>query len=76
MSDRMRSLSVTVKLTPRQAVAAMRALEVAGAEGIDDRAYRVRERVMFGLWDAGWTYDETGDEAWHHDGSPAIPDRV
>ena len=76
MNDRMRSLSVTVKLTPRQAVAAMRALEVAGAEDVDPRAYRVRERVMFGLWDAGWVFDETDDEAWHHLGCPAIPDRV
>jgi len=77
MSDRMRSYSITVTLTPRQAVAAMRALEYAGATEFDRRAYRVRERVMFGLWDAGWQYDETGDESWSHkDGSPHIPDRA
>ena len=72
----MRSLSITVKLTPRQAVAAMRALEVAGAEGVDGRAYRVRERVMFGLFDAGWKFDEDGTETWTHDGGAPIPDPV
>lgn len=76
MTDLMRSLSVTVKMTPRQAVAAMRALEYVGAIELDKRAYRARERVMFGLWDAGWVFDENGDESWHLTGAPRIPDHV
>ena len=73
MADLMRSTSVTVRLTPRQAVAAIRALEVAGAAGID-RAYSARSRVMYGLFDAGWEWDgET--ECWAHDGRH-IADRL
>ena len=66
MADAMRSLSVTVKLTPRQAVAAMRALELAALTTEDKRAWRVRERVMFGLHAAGWTWDDDA-ESWRLD---------
>lgn len=59
----MRSLSVTVRLTPRQAVAALRALEYAGITEYESRAFRVRERVMFGLQDAGWEWDDAA-EVW------------
>lgn len=76
MTDVMRSLSVTVRLTPRQAVAAMRALKMAAATEYEPRAYRVRERVMFGLWDAGWVFDEYGDECWRRGKAPHTPDRV
>jgi len=76
MSDPMRSYSITVTMTPRQAVAAMRACELAASETEDKRTWRARERVMFGLWDAGWTFDEDGDEAWQRDGCPSIPDPV
>lgn len=73
--DPMRSLSITVRMTPRQAVAALRACEEAGLTGVSPRAFAARERVMFGLWDAGWKYDEEGDESWHL-GPAAIPDRA
>jgi len=76
MADSMRSYSITVIMTPRQAVAAMRACEHTAVTTGDARAFRARERIMFGLWDAGWKYDEDGDEAWHRDGCPSIPDRV
>jgi hypothetical protein len=73
MSDIMRSQSVTVRFTPRQAVAAMRALERAGAAGVE-RSYSARSRVMYGLFDAGWEWD--GDnERWTH-GSHSVPDRL
>lgn len=73
MSDIMRSLSITVRLTPRQAVAAVRALEVAGAAD-QPRAYSARSRVMFGLMDAGWEWDGY-NECWFHD-SHSVPDRL
>lgn len=69
MTDVMRSLSVTVRMTPRQAVAAMRACEVAGATTEDPRAWRARERIMFGLQDAGWRWDEFDDETWRLSGN-------
>lgn len=75
MTDVMRSLSVTVKMTPRQAVAAMRACELAGVTTEDRRAWRARERIMFGLQDAGWRWDENDDETWTLD-RHAIPDQV
>ena len=68
----MRSLSVTVRFTPRQAVAALRALEVAGAAE-QDRAYSARSRVMLGLMDAGWEWDDD-NERWTH-AADGIPDR-
>jgi hypothetical protein len=72
MKDIMRSQSVTVRLTPRQAVAAIRALEVAGAAG-QDRAYSARSRVTNGLFDAGWEWDGY-NECWTHD-RHVVPDR-
>ena len=73
MSDIMRSQSVTVRFTPRQAVAAIRALEVAGAAE-QPRAYSARSRVTAGLFEAGWEWDGE-NEQWTHD-SHSVPDRV
>ena len=73
MTDIMRSQSVTVRLTPRQAVAAIRALEVAGAAE-QPRAYSARSRVVNGLFDAGWEWDGE-NEQWTH-GAHRVADRV
>lgn len=79
MTDVMRSRSVTVKMTPRQAVAAMRACELAGVTTEDRRAWRARERIMFGLQDAGWEWDDD-NECWTLDADTlslhAVPDRL
>jgi hypothetical protein len=61
--DVMRAFSVTVKMTPRQAVAAARACELAGVTTSDRRAWMARHRIFAGLRDAGWEWDENG-EAW------------
>jgi hypothetical protein len=74
VADPMRSLSITVRLTPRQAVAALRSLEMAGVTEFDVRAFRAREQVMFGLQDAGWRWDD-GEECWTRPGCPSVEDR-
>ncbi len=75
MKDVMRSLSVSVQMTPRQAVEAMRALEHFAVTTESGRAYSARSRVMFGLQDAGWRWDEFDDECWRYVGN-VIRDRV
>lgn len=71
----MRSHSVTVRMTPRQAVEAMRALERIGATTDNERAFTARHRIMSGLRDAGWQWDEFNDECWRLAGN-VIKDRV
>lgn len=72
-ADPMRSYSVVVRMTPRQAVSAVRACEWHGLTTEDRRAFRARERIMFGLQDAGWRWDDEL-EAWVLPGHPGIPD--
>lgn len=68
----MRSMSIVVRMTPRQAVAAMRACELAGETTEDARAYPARHRIMCGLMDAGWTWDDD-TETWNLE-TRTVPD--
>ncbi len=69
----MRSRSVTVEMTPRQAVSAARGCELAGLTTGDRRAFAARHRIFAGLRDAGWEWDEDS-ETWRRARS-AISDR-
>ena len=62
MSDPMRSYSVTVTMTPRQAIEAVTAIrKVAVSEG-SARLYSASHRIACGLWDAGWDSINRGTE--------------
>lgn len=69
MTDIMRSRSVTVKMTPRQAIAAERAIRYCALreEGrTSDQMYGAAAAVINGLSDAGWM-EMGGDTAiWQH----------
>ena len=72
MSDPMRSLSITVRLTPRQAVSALRVMEAAYT---DDRALSIADRIADGLRKAGWQWDGESQQ-WRQSPLAAIPDPV
>lgn len=53
----MRSYSVTVTMTPRQAVEAERALRRAAVVEESGRLFSAAHRITCGLIDAGWEWD-------------------
>ena len=53
----MRTYSVTVKMTPRQAVVAMDGLHDQAAQSGNNRLYDAEHRIYVGLLDAGWSWD-------------------
>ena len=57
MADPRRTLSVTVRMTPKMAVAAERALHRAGMTEENVSLFRASHRIYCGLLDAGWEYD-------------------
>jgi hypothetical protein len=64
MADIMRSKSVTVKMTPRQAAEAERALTRAAFGTESGRLYSAATAIRVGLLEAGWDIDEKGN--WTH----------
>lgn len=64
MADIMRSKSVTVRMTPRQAAEAERALVRAAVGTESSRLFSAAAAISSGLWDAGWERDEKG--SWSH----------
>jgi hypothetical protein len=62
MSDPMRSYSVTVKMTPRQAIEAADALHHAAVGRGSSRLFSAAHRINCGLWDAGWDSINRGTE--------------
>lgn len=62
MTDPRRTLSVTVRMTPKMAVAAERALHDAGFAREDPSLYRASHRIYCGLLDAGWEYDSVNKQ--------------
>jgi hypothetical protein len=65
MKDPMRSHSVTIRMTPRQAIAALRALDYCALreEGrMSSQMYGAAGNVRHGLSDAGW--EDVSREGW------------
>lgn len=60
--DPMRSYSVTVTMTPRQAIEAVDALRWAAVTRESSRLYGASHRIACGLWDAGWDSINRGTE--------------
>jgi hypothetical protein len=55
---KMRSYSVTVTMTPRQALEAMDGLHDYAVTHESSRAFTASSRIMCGLFDAGWNWDD------------------
>lgn len=67
----MRAYSVTVTMTPRQAIEAAHALHEYALTSGNGRMYAASGRVTSGLWDAGWEAENVGDDddpkwVWKH----------
>lgn len=62
----MQGYSVTITMTPRQAVEAERALHRYAVEHGSPRAFTAAHRIMYGLLDAGWKWAAEG-ESWVHE---------
>ncbi len=58
----MRSYSVTVTMTPRQAIEAEYLLRLAAVQKESGRGFSAGSRIASGLYDAGWDRVQTGTD--------------